>query len=621
MFEQISIYRVYNCENKSLPLVVMSFDLIAAPDGGQEMTNGKWRKIRDSDTFNDPPEKTKFWEWVRDDFEPPNEHFESWIRGTKKFSRERVKRFFEDIQNRNRRLKSMPYDVHNEILRNTETCQERSDYCEAIAEPLKNTQSIDGQTPCTNRMFKELHDAKCKAQNNRIAPSRPYPKIMNVLLDHLQASVDGDVKKLRDAELKHLLDSLLTHEHTDDKGKKFFSRRNLGLKPADARESDDEQKKESDEIKKIQDDENKWNIILSESAKFGHANVVEVLLAAGCDPRFSSNSAVRFASENGHLAVVEVLLAWKGEENPFDWEPMVSNEQLIRVDPTAKRNYAIIAASRNGRLEVVKALLAWEGPNGERVNPTVMGNSAVRFASENGHLAVVKALLAWEGPNDKRVNPTAHDNYAVRFASENGHLAVVQALLAWKRPHRAATRAYQMSFINILQQLYDSDDTKSEDPNGRRVDPTAEDNYAVRKASQNGHSAVVEALLAWEGDGDLEGLKVDPTVKDNEAVLFASEYGRLEVVNALLAWKGDGDPEGLKVDPTDGRNYAVREASRNGYSDVVEALLAWKGPDDKRVDPTYNYNAAVLFASRNGHLAVVKVLLGWEGLNGKRVVL
>ena len=340
----------------------MSFDLIAAPDGGQEMTNGKIRRLRDSDTFNDPPEKTKFWKWVRKNFQTPNKHFESWIRGTKNISRERVKIFFEEIQNGNRRLKGMPYDVQNEILRNT-TCQERNDYCKAIYRELENTQSIDKQTPCTNRMFKELHDAKCEAQKNRGESIPPYPKIMNVLLDHLQASVDGDVKKLRDAELKHLLDSLLTHDYTDDKGKKFFSKRNLGLKP--------------------EDEENKWNIILGESAKFGHANVVEVLLAAGCDP-------------------------------------------------TAKRNYAIIAASANGHIAVVQALLAWKRPNSRRVDPTDGRNYAVRKASENGHSAVVEALLAWEGLNDKRVNPTAHDNYAVQFASENGHIAVVQALLAWK---------------------------------------------------------------------------------------------------------------------------------------------------------------------------------------------
>jgi hypothetical protein len=52
------------------------------------------------------------------------------------------------------------------------------------------------------------------------------------------------------------------------------------------------------------------------------------------------NFAIREASANGHLAVVERLLA----------DP--------RVDPSADDNYAIREASSNGHLSVVERLLA-----------------------------------------------------------------------------------------------------------------------------------------------------------------------------------------------------------------------------------------------------------------------
>ena len=83
------------------------------------------------------------------------------------------------------------------------------------------------------------------------------------------------------------------------------------------------------------------------------------------------------------------------------------------------------------------------------------------------------------------------------------------------------------------------------DLEGYKVDPTDVRNYAVRKASENGHLAVVEVLLAWKG---LKGKRVDPTAEDNEAVLLASREGHSAVVKVLLAWKGEGDLEGREVE-------------------------------------------------------------------------
>jgi hypothetical protein len=127
-----------------------------------------------------------------------------------------------------------------------------------------------------------------------------------------------------------------------------------------------------------------------------------------------------------------------------------------------------------------------------------------------------------------------------------------------------------------------------------RADPAANDNYAIRFASREGHAAVVELLLQ---DG-----RADPAVNDNYAIRLASREGHAAVVELLLQ---DG-----RADPASDYNYAIRLASANGYAEVVKLLLA-----DPRVDPSTYNNSALRFASENGRAEVVKLLLGDPHVN------
>ena len=94
-------------------------------------------------------------------------------------------------------------------------------------------------------------------------------------------------------------------------------------------------------------------------------------------------------------------------------------------DPTADNNRAIRWASENGHVEVVKILLS-----DKRVDPTAGDNRAIQWASGNGHVEVVKILLS-----DKRVDPTADNNLAIRRASEKGHVEVVKILYQHNPDH------------------------------------------------------------------------------------------------------------------------------------------------------------------------------------------
>jgi hypothetical protein len=60
-----------------------------------------------------------------------------------------------------------------------------------------------------------------------------------------------------------------------------------------------------------------------------------------------------------------------------------------------------------------------------------------------------------------------------------------------------------------------------------RVDPTAQENAALKAACSNGHELVIALLLK---DG-----RVNPSFKDNEPVKLALEKGHDEIVKMLLA--------------------------------------------------------------------------------------
>ena len=212
------------------------------------------------------------------------------------------------------------------------------------------------------------------------------------------------------------------------------------------------------------------------------------------DPSVDYNHAIRYASRNGHLEVVKLLLQDK------------------RVDPSAGDNYAIRKASENGHLEVVKLLL-----QDEKVDPSAGNNEAIRYASTHNHPEVVKLLL-----QDKRVDPSAEYNYAIIRASQEGHHEVVKLLLQDERVDPSADNNFAIRFASrngfpdVVKLLLQD----------KRVDPSAEYNHAIRAASDYDHLEVVKLLL--------QDKRVDPSAGKNSAIRYASEKGHLEVVKLLL---------------------------------------------------------------------------------------
>lgn len=184
------------------------------------------------------------------------------------------------------------------------------------------------------------------------------------------------------------------------------------------------------------------------AAYFGLQKAVIALLEHKHSPHLRDvygQTPVSWAAENGHEAVVEVLLAVEG----------------IFLDCRDNEGEtALSKAAGNGHTAVVKLLLAQDS-----VNPDSWDNdyqTPLSWAAERGHEAVVKLLLA------ENVNPNSRTHYCgetpLSWAASNGHEAVVKLLLA-------------------------HDDTFP--------DPINNDGYTpLSKAAQNGHEAIVKLLLA-----------------------------------------------------------------------------------------------------------------------------
>jgi len=110
-----------------------------------------------------------------------------------------------------------------------------------------------------------------------------------------------------------------------------------------------------------------------DAATIGDLAAVNRLLDNHADPSVLNNMAIRSASKNGHLAVVNRLL------------------EDIRVDPSDQHNQAIIDAVKNNHVEVVERLLKPDAiENG--VNPSDHNNYAYRYAKRSNYINMMSLL-------------------------------------------------------------------------------------------------------------------------------------------------------------------------------------------------------------------------------------
>ena len=146
-----------------------------------------------------------------------------------------------------------------------------------------------------------------------------------------------------------------------------------------------------------------------------------------------------------------------------------------------------------------------------------------------------------------------------------------------------------------------------------KIDPSLDDNWAIRKASKKGYYIIVKLLLDLPLERGVHehssralheekpSFRVDPSANNNYAIQLASKNGHEVLVKLLLDL-----PLERGVDPSAKNNYAIRYASVYDYTSIVKLLLDL--PLKRGVDPSANDNKAIIYASRYSHKAVVKLL-------------
>ncbi|MBA2656541.1 MAG: ankyrin repeat domain-containing protein [Tatlockia sp.] len=130
--------------------------------------------------------------------------------------------------------------------------------------------------------------------------------------------------------------------------------------------------------------------------------------------------------------------------------------------------------------------------------------------------------------------------------------------------------------------------------NDSDIDPGAENNRAIREASEAGHDQMVKLLLTDARVHPMQALEVHGNDDVIDPLILACKYGRVAVVKILLA-----DP---RVNPGEYANQAIQTAIFSGFSEIVELLIK-----DPRVDSTKG--DLLLDAVLEGDAEIVKILL------------
>ena len=99
------------------------------------------------------------------------------------------------------------------------------------------------------------------------------------------------------------------------------------------------------------------------------------------------------------------------------------------------------------------------------------------------------------------------------------------------------------------------------------VDPSADDNNALRIAAWNGHTSIVEYLCGLDVERG-----IDPSARENEALGRAAEAGRIDIVKLLCNLDASRG-----VDPSARNNHALRIAINRGHYNIVRFLRNLQG--------------------------------------------
>ena len=152
--------------------------------------------------------------------------------------------------------------------------------------------------------------------------------------------------------------------------------------------------------------------LMDKSDRYHDMEIAEYYATRGkltnLDGRHGEHTALTYASQEGHLDIVEALLARGADKNRTD---------IYGYTP-------LIWTARRGRVEILKTLLS---AGAAKDKAGIYGQTALSWASLNGHVECVKELLAVKVD----VNKADEGGWTpLMHASYFGHVEIVKLLLA-----------------------------------------------------------------------------------------------------------------------------------------------------------------------------------------------
>ena len=367
------------------------------------------------------------------------------------------------------------------------------------------------------------------------------------------------------------------------------------------------------------------------ASRNGHVALIEALVAAGADvnegrekrPKrwwgddsYSSsegNTALILAAQNRQKACIETLIRLGADVNETGEDDRTALAEAIEafdddIDIVLKKIQAGADVNFDAYAGSALECASRKGyintvrlllQSGACVNDGI----ALMKASSGGHIDVVKLLMD-SGANVNCEPDLGRHGTALAAASSNGHVDIVKLLLAAGADVNLAAKCYNSALMNAVSdgnleiaRLLIQVGVNVNYISGHH---SFNESTALFLASSSGHVANTKCLIE-------AGANVNLTIKDGETALMEASYkGSLDMVTLLVQ-------AGADVNHTCRYNRnALFMASSRGRAEIVKYLIASGSKLNCLADSTLRYRnktTALVEALYNRDLETTKVLI------------
>ena len=325
--------------------------------------------------------------------------------------------------------------------------------------------------------------------------------------------------------------------------------------------------------------------------------LIENLIKCKCiNLDYIRNLIIPFATKNNHWKIIYLIL---------------NDERFVQ---TPNGNYLLGWACNYGYYKIVKHLLTKAIPE---VDPGDNNNNAIILASKNGHYKIVelllndirsysnfKTLLKWILKNRKinilkiilKINKKNKYYIIVKSVLKYGNIADYTLLLEQRIDNmyilKYATKIDKKDIILLMAELIYN--PQFYDP--QFYDPIINDKYLLKHACKYGYIDIVKLLL-------LSDNRIDPTFDNNYAIRCACENEKFEIFDLLSRLHR------IKYDQ-DLTDKLLTLAIKNDKPQFIRSILLYANQSTNLINlNNYCINLFNKLFNNNDYICILEVLL------------